>query len=165
MLIVIFSNLLYLIYMSTYANVGPGSLFFTFGNQPASFSNVTSTGEAHLAYSHYVNTAATSVFVSIVLINLFVLMSVKTNRRSFFQQSPFDPNTRNLWPYGAALVSISICFFCVYMPFIQSVYSTSPLPVIFYVLPVVFGLVIFTLEELRKLALRYDALYLNRIAW
>ena len=166
LLIVLFSNTLFFLYMSTYASLGPLTLAFTFGNEPTSFSNVTSSGAAALSYNEYLYEAQTLTFVTIIILNIVgSLMTVKTNKRSFFLQAPWHPATRNLWPYAASLVAIVICALVVFLPPLQATFSTRSVPISLCVLALVFGMVIFALDELRKLCIRFDALYLSRIAW
>ena len=161
-----FSTLLFLTYMSIYANLRPSQLMFTFGSQPSDFSNVTSSGSAALSYMEYLYVGQTLTFVSIIFMQVIGnLMTVKTNRRSFFQQAPWQEKTRNLWVYLAAIFSFIVVILAVYVKPIEDVFYTRSVPVAFFIISLALGAVIFVIDEVRKLCVRKDIFYLDRLAW
>ena len=108
----------------------------------------------------------TVTFVSIVLLQITSnLMSTRTRRQSFFSQSPWNKSTRNFWIFGAQMVSASIMILVVYVPLFQDLFNVRPLTTDFLLLPLVFCLIIFILEELRKLCVRNKFLFFHRTAW
>ena len=161
-----FETLLFLLYMSSVANTPPGQLIFSFGNQPDAFSNVTSSGQAALAYSEYLYIGQTITFVCIIFTQILGnLMTVKTNKRSFFQQAPWHAKTRNLWVYLASLFSFIVVIIVIYVQAIQDFFKTRDIPVLYYVLSLAIGLLIFAVDELRKFCVRNEIFYMDRIAW
>jgi hypothetical protein len=93
------------------------------------------------------------------------LMTVKTNRRSFFQQAPWQAKTRNMGVYIAALFSFLIVPIAIYVPYFQSEFSNRNIPPVYYLAGIGFGLLIFAIDELRKLGVRTESLYMHRFAW
>ena len=161
-----FEMLLFLLYMSSAANTSPGQLIFSFGSQPSAFSNVTSSGEAALAYSEYLYIGQTITFVCIIFTQILGnLMTVKTNKRSFFQQAPWHAKTRNVWVYLASLFSVIVVILVVYLKAIQDFFNSRNIPMLYFVLSLGCGLLIFGVDELRKFCVRKEIFYMDRIAW
>ena len=165
-MIAAFSILLFFVYMSSSAGLGPGTLIFTFGNQPASFSNVTTSGDTALSYMEYLYVGQTITFVSIVFMQVIGnLMTVKTNKRSFFQQAPWHSRTRNIWVYLASIFSFVIVMLAVYIQPLENIFYTRSVPPMYYIISLGLGLLIFVLDELRKLCVRKEVFYMDRLAW
>ena len=154
---------LYFVYMSSYAQLAPVQLAFTFGAQPAVFSNTTASG---LTFDEYLYTGQSVTFFVIIATQVFGNLLVhKTNKRSFFEQVPWHATTRNLWVYAAGGFQLVCAIFALYFGPFQAEFNTRPVPVVFYVAALVAGLVIFGLDELRKLCVRMEVFYVDRIAW
>ena len=165
-LIALFSNVFFFMYFSMYANLSPGQLMFTFGNQPEAFSNVTSSGAAALSFSEYLYIAQTITYVCIIITQVLGnVMTIKTNKQSFFQQAPWHSKTRNLWVYLASFFCLIVVILVIYIPAIQNQFYTRDIPIFFYILSLAAGMFIFVLDELRKLCVRKEVFYLDRIAW
>ena len=126
-------------------------------------SSSISTEDAVLE-AFYTGTSIT--FTCIVILQIIGnLMTTRTHRRSFFQQLPFQVKTRNGWPFLAGLFSLAVCLIVNNAPAIQSKFDSRSIPIVFYIVPVFFGLVLFSLDELRKLAVRRKMLYMEKWAW
>jgi len=52
------------------------------------------------------------------------------------------------------IVSTILAIFTIYVPFMNNVFGTAPVPAEFWFLPMVFGVTLFSLDEIRKLILR-----------
>ena len=156
-----FEVLLFSLYFSSTAGLGPSDLAFTYGSSPTSYKNTTSC-----AYTECLGTASTTLFAVLVIMNVLgSLMTVKTNRRSFFQQAPWHSKTRNLWVYAAAFICFAVIPIAIYPSFFQSIFLTNaPLPM-YYAAGFGLGVLIFIIDELRKFCVRNEMLYLHRIAW
>ena len=103
---------------------------------------------------------------SVVLANLIGnLLTSKTRARSFFQQVPWHRKTRNLWVYAAMAASVAVCLGAVYLPEFQSRFHMRPVPPAFYGAAVVAGLLIFALDEFRKLFVTHKWLGMDKVAW
>ena len=148
------------LYMSAYAHIGFADMLFQFGSPSV---NVTTNV---LSNDEHVNVGTSVAFVASVFVSMLgTLMANKTARRSFFQQSPLQARTRNLWVYAAACVSILICIVAVNVTFFQDQFNTRSVPAVFYVIAVVAGLAVLTVDELRKLLVRHKIAYFHRFAW
>ncbi|CAF1024337.1 unnamed protein product, partial [Brachionus calyciflorus] len=168
-LVVIGSQSMFFIYMYTYSGLGPEDIFLSFDNLPniyANLKNITSLDEAKLQVNEFYYRGQTVTFVSIVLLQIFGnLLSTRTNFKSFIQQIIWKKNTRNFYLFGAQLISYVIMIIVVYVPWFHDLFKSRPLPVQYLFLPLIFALVIFSLDEFRKLMVRRKILYFHKFAW
>ena len=136
-----------------------GSLWFGFGNLPAGFNEDDYTNELNVASSIY--------FVTLVVMQWFNLMAVRTRRLSIFQHPPvLNKQTQNLWLFPAILFALLMAFFWLYIPKLQDVLETAEVPVEYWFLPMTFGLGITLLDEARKFAVRkWPGGILGKCAW
>ena len=175
----LFSQAMFFIYMNLYAGLAADQILFSFGNFLGTANFTTTVADVNATYiaastatidyaanREHFYTGQTVTFISLVLLQLFGnLLSTKTHIRSFFQQVPWRRETRNLWVYGAQLVSLSIMFIVVYVPVFQSIFNTRPVPASMYFMPLCFCLVVFALDETRKLLARNKLLFFHKFAW
>lgn len=99
--------------------------------------------------------ASSIYFVTLVVMQWFNLLSVRTRRLSVFQHPPLlDRRTRNPWLFPAVLFSLAMVFFWCYVPRLQEVLGTSAVPVEHWLLPMAFGLAVLLLDEGRKFCVR-----------
>jgi len=94
-------------------------------------------------------------------------MAIRTRRLSIFSHPPaFSQRTQNLLLFPAIAFALCIAVFWLYVPPLQDVLSTSPVPAVHYFLPATFGLGIVLLDELRKAAVRrWPRGVLAKCAW
>src|ERR1051325_6299231 len=52
------------------------------------------------------------------------LLSTRTRRRSIFQSNPFSGPTKNLYLFGAMLISLMTALIILYVPFFNNVFNT-----------------------------------------
>lgn len=123
------------------------TLWFGFGAMPE--------GVSEEEYAARLNEASSIYFVTLVVMQWFNLMSVRTRRLSIFQHPPlFNRHTQNVWLFPAMLFSLVMVFFWCYIPRLQEVLDTSTVPVEYWFLPMTFGLAILLLDEARKFCVR-----------
>jgi sodium/potassium-transporting ATPase subunit alpha len=97
----------------------------------------------------------------------FNLMAVRTRRLSIFQHPPaFNKETQNLLLFPAIIFSLLIAIFWLYIPRLETVLGTTPVPAEHFFIPMAFGLGLLILDELRKCAVRrWPKGFFAMIAW
>ena len=157
------TQLFFLLYMSSYANIGFSDIVFTFGTPTV---NNTAIMQNTLSNDAHVNIGSSIVFICVVFVNILGnLMVHKTAKRSFVQQSPMNKRTRNVWVYVAAVYSVVLALVVQNIPYFQNKFGMAQIPVMFYILIIAVGLLLFGIEELRKFLVRRKIAYLDRFAW
>ncbi|KAK7706288.1 hypothetical protein SLS64_007627 [Diaporthe eres] len=118
-------------------------------------------------YAHKLNVASSIYFITLVVMQWFNLMSVRTRRLSIFQHPPlFNRKTQNVWLFPAILFALVMAFFWLYIPRLQEVLSTAEVPVEYWFLPMTFGLGILLMDEGRKFFVRkWPTGLMGRWAW
>ncbi|KAF2763245.1 P-type ATPase-like protein [Pseudovirgaria hyperparasitica] len=136
-----------------------GTLWFGFGTVPSNMSMAE--------YTSILNTASSIYFVTLVVMQWFNLMAVRTRRLSILQHPPlFRVDTRNVYLFPAIVFALLIAVFFNYVPTFQQNLSTSTIPVAHWFLPMAFGMAILLLDEGRKFWLRkYPHSIIARLAW
>lgn len=105
-------------------------------------------------------------FFTLVIQQYFDLLALRTRRLSLFQQNPLWGPGRNRWLFAGMLASFCLAIFFSYIPPIQNVFLTRGIPAEYFFLPMAFGLVTLSLDELRKLVVRrYPRSIVARLAW
>ncbi|KAI9825267.1 MAG: hypothetical protein M1832_001301 [Thelocarpon impressellum] len=123
------------------------ALWFKFGELPP--------GIEQEFYDARLNYASSIYFVSLVVMQWFNLMALRTRRLSIFQHPPaFSKHTQNLYLFPAIAFSLCMAIFWLYIPQLQDVLSTSRVPAEYFFLPAAFGIGILLLDEARKYAVR-----------
>ncbi|KAF5988503.1 K, P-type ATPase (mediates high-affinity potassium or sodium uptake) [Fusarium bulbicola] len=115
-------------------------LWFSFGKLPAGIDP-----DYYLAKT---NEASSIYFVNLVVMQWFNLMAARTRRLSIFQHPPlFNPNTQNWYLFPAIIFSLAMAIFWLYIPPLQPVLGTTPVPVEHWFLPFAFGIFQLLLDE------------------
>jgi len=142
-------------YYYSYCEITPSQLFLAFdaytGNNPH-FGNKTQD-----ELDECQQTSQSIFFVALVLVQFFNLLSTRTQRLSFFQHNPFVGKGENRNLFLAIFVTVCFTVFVIYVPFMNSVFGTRPVPYEFWLAPLAFGVVLFCLDEIRKLIKRLIA--------
>lgn len=135
------------------------SIWFSFGNLPDTIDPEY--------YAQKLNEASSVYFVTLVVMQWFNLLAVRTRRLSLIQHPPlFKRATRNYYLFPAILFALVMAFFWLYIPALQLTLGTTQVPVEHWFLPMVFGMVILLLDEGRKFAVRtWPKGFWARIAW
>ncbi|WKT44026.1 hypothetical protein QSH57_008879 [Fusarium oxysporum f. sp. vasinfectum] len=134
-------------------------LWFSFGKLPAGIDP-----DYYLAKT---NEASSIYFVNLVVMQWFNLMATRTRRLSIFQHPPlFNPNTQNWYLFPAIIFSLAMAIFWLYIPPLQPVLGTTPVPVEHWFLPFSFGIFQLLLDEGRKFCVRrWPHGILAKLAW
>jgi sodium/potassium-transporting ATPase subunit alpha len=80
-------------------------------------------------------------------------------------QLPWKKATKNMWLFPAQVVSIIIMILVVFIPPINDLFNSRPVPVHFFFIPIGFAFLIFVMDELRKLFVRRKILCFYKIGW
>lgn len=134
-------------------------LWFSFGSSASSFDVDF--------YAQKLNEASSIYFVTLVVMQWFNLLAVRTRRLSIFQHPPlFNKTTRNYYLFPAMLFALVMAFFWLYIPPLQPVLGTTQVPVEYWLLPMTFGLGLLLLDEGRKFFVRgWPQGLAGRTAW
>jgi sodium/potassium-transporting ATPase subunit alpha len=108
----------------------------------------------------------TVTYVSLVMMQIFGnVLSTRTHVRSFFSTVPFFKPNRNIWIFLAQTSSMILLLITVYVPFFNNLFCTRPIPIEFFMLPVACSILMFSLDELRKLCVRRKFLFFHKVGW
>ncbi|KAJ5432128.1 uncharacterized protein N7458_011284 [Penicillium daleae] len=118
-------------------------------------------------YNARVNEASSIYFITLVIMQWFNLMAVRTRHLSIFQHPPaFNKDTQNLYLFPAIVFALGIAVIWLYIPSLQTVLNTSGIPAEHYFLPAALGLGLLCLDEARKAAVRrWPKGFFAKMAW
>ncbi|CAK7204361.1 hypothetical protein SEUCBS139899_007116 [Sporothrix eucalyptigena] len=141
-----------------------GELWLSFGSYDSDF---LASVDGLDGLTARINEASSIYFITLVVLQWFNLMAVRTRRLSLFQHPPaFNKETQNLLLFPAIVLSLGIAVIWLYIPQLQVVLGTSGVPVEYYFLPGALGLGLLGLDEVRKAAVRrWPKAILAKMAW
>ena len=117
-------------------------------------------------FAEVLNEANSIYFFNLIIMQYFDLHALRTRRLSLFQQWPYWGKARNLYLLPAILASFTFAIFFSYVPPIQKVFLTRGIPVEYFFLPMAFGIVLLSFDEIRKLMIRtYPKSIVAKLAW
>ncbi|KAK4442051.1 hypothetical protein QBC34DRAFT_456653 [Podospora aff. communis PSN243] len=118
-------------------------------------------------YAQKLNEASSIYFVTLVVMQWFNLLAVRTRRLSIFQHPPlFNKATQNYYLFPAMLFALVMAFFWLYIPPLQPILGTTSVPVEHWFLPMAFGVGLLLLDEVRKFFVRgWPQGPVGRMAW
>jgi sodium/potassium-transporting ATPase subunit alpha len=156
-----FSQCMFYIFLFVYHNILPSDLFLSFGYWPDGYKGLDQEKLNEIIYQ-----GQTVTYVSLILLQIFGnLLSTRTHVRSFFQSIPFFNPFKNCWLLAAQATSISILFLTIYVPFFNEIFKTRQIPFEFFMIPFLFCILVFTLDELRKLMVRKKVICFHKVGW
>ncbi len=159
--IAFYSQALFYLYMAVYHNIMPGDLFFDFGEWNDGYKGID-----QIKLNEIINQGQTVTYVSLVMMQIFGnVLSTRTHVRSFFGTIPFFKANRNIWIFLAQGLSMVILLITVYVPFFNRLFNTRPIPAEFFMLPIACSILLFSLDELRKLCVRRKFLFFHKVGW
>lgn len=137
-----------------------GSLWFSFGNIP------TPEGQTADDVTHHLTVASSIYFVTLVVMQWFNIMALRTRHLSIFAHPPLGNKiTQNWFLFPAILFALIIALIFTLVPGMQDL-GCEKVPVAHWFLPMAFGLGLLSIDELRKMFVRrYPRGILARIAW
>lgn len=155
------AHAMYFLYYWRHARIPIRALFLLFGGYTDGFYGYS---EAELTKF---NTTGQSVyFVTLVILQLGNILSIRNKRLSILQADPIRKQRRNPWLILSAIISIAIAIFVTEEPGIQSLFGTASIPIEYWLIPIPLALGILIMDEIRKLLVRlYPNGPLARIAW
>lgn len=151
-----FSN--FFIYMYWYWKIGPQDLLLAFEKWQAGY-----LGYSNDQLNEALNNAQTVYFVTLIVCQISNLLSTRTQVLSFFQQSPFAKKSRNPMLFLGILIELVLALLIVYLPVFNTYFQTAPIPAVFWFIPLFFDVLIFFMDEIRKLIVRFVIRITNRI--
>jgi sodium/potassium-transporting ATPase subunit alpha len=137
-------------YMKVYGGFRIGDLFLSFDKYREGFY-----GKSQHELNELMYTGQCIFFVTLVMVQLTGnVISTRTRKLSFFQQFPFSGPSKNLKLVTFSFLSICVAFVVIYLPLINRIFKTRPIPFQFWLIPIGCGMLIFLLDETRKLIAR-----------
>ncbi|EMD00784.1 hypothetical protein BAUCODRAFT_144399 [Baudoinia panamericana UAMH 10762] len=155
------AHAMFFLYYWRQAGIPPRALFFCFERCQAGIHGYNGAQMAAL------NTTGQSVyFVTLVILQIGNILSIRNKRLSILQADPFRRQRRNPWLLLAACISVGIAVFVTEVPGIQRLFGTAHVPWEFWLIPIPLALGILCLDEARKAVVRtWPKGLLARVAW
>ncbi|KAG6884877.1 hypothetical protein C0992_005662 [Termitomyces sp. T32_za158] len=148
----VIAHAMFFFYYSHYHDIPISRLFL-------SFDNTLIDKESHFV-------AQCVYFVTLVILQWGNLLSIRNKRLSILQADPFRKQRRNPLLFVGMILSFVIAIIVTEVPKIQKVFSTRPVPLLFWLIPLPLALAMLIMDEIRKLLVRtYPKGFLARIAW
>ena len=145
-----FSNFMFFLYLYWYVGFEPSQVFLAYDKWTDGYGGKSQSQLNSLLYN-----GQTISFASLVIVQTFGNVFItRTHKLSLMGSFPVLRGHRNLWLFVAQLVSIALLLILIYVPFFNTVFLTSPIPVQFYFIPLIFCIVFIALDEIRKLFFR-----------
>ncbi|KAJ1915893.1 hypothetical protein H4219_004080 [Mycoemilia scoparia] len=143
------AHAMYFFYMYHYHGIPMSKLLLAFDKWTDGFMGYTKDQLDDFWY-----TGQSIYFVTLVVCQFGNLLATRTRRVSIFHQNPLFGPSKNLRLFIGIAVSLGIAVIIVYVPFINNIFHTRPVPAMFWFIPLGFAFGILILDELRKLAVR-----------
>jgi sodium/potassium-transporting ATPase subunit alpha len=140
---------MYFYYMDSMHGIKAGDLFLAFDKWTDGY-----LGRTQQQLSEALAGAQTAYFIGLTFIQFGNLMSTRTRVLSFFQHDPFSAKSRNLWLFGGITGSLALILILIEIPIFQEVFSVRNIEYQFWLMPLAFALLLFCLDEIRKLIVR-----------
>ena len=137
-----------------------GTLWFSFGTIP------TPAGQTEDDVSYHLTVASSIYFVTLVVMQWFNLLALRTRHLSIFSHPPIlNARTRNWLLFPAILFALVVALVFTLSPGIDYL-GCEKVPIEYWFLPTAFGVGLLSLEELRKMLVRkYPDGTVAKIAW
>ena len=156
-----FSIAMFFLYLYTHGNLQPSQVFFAFDKWKDGYLGKTQEELDTLMF-----TGQTVTFTALVMIQTFGNVFItRTHKLSLFRSFPVVKSFRNLWTFLAQIISVILLAVLIYVPFINAIFNTRPIPVEFYFIPLAFCVVFIALDEIRKLLFRQGSKPFVVTAW
>ncbi|KAI8817013.1 calcium ATPase transmembrane domain M-containing protein [Fimicolochytrium jonesii] len=123
-------------------------------------------GGFHAALVYDVNVGNCIYYVTMLFLQFGGLMAARNRRMSTFHANPFSGPRRNGAIGVSMLVSLSIALVVLYVPAFNNVFATTPIPVMYWFIPMALGVGVLSMDEARKAVVRaYPRSVVARLAW
>lgn len=120
-------------------------MFFAFSNFGDGFYGYTAA-----ELNAFLSTGQSILFVTLVVLQISNLNSVRNTRVSILQRGP----QHNKWLICGPIFSIATAVFVTEVPWFNRVMGTAPVPVKYWFIPIPLGIGIIAMDEIRKLLVR-----------
>jgi sodium/potassium-transporting ATPase subunit alpha len=177
-MVTLFSNMVYFIYMGRNMNLPPNKVFLSFDGiyrnyKEANYDNLVgkygsnvTMGQVTSDFTEQYYVAQTVTFTSLVILQTFGnFFCTRTHIKSFFQQTPWKRPNGNWVFFPAIVLAVIIQVIIVYVPIFHILFNTRDLPPEYWFIPLAFCVIIFCMDELRKLAARRNFLCFGKVGW
>jgi sodium/potassium-transporting ATPase subunit alpha len=155
------SHFCFFLYLDWYGHFHSSDVLFVYDKWSDKYKNYT--GEQ---LTEFVYTGQTIVFVCLVIVQAFGnVFATRTNFQSLFAHSPILKKGRNPWIFLAQLFTVMLMLLVVYVPAVNSIFNTRPIPLQFFFIPLLFAFVLILLDESRKLLVRKKVACFPKIGW
>jgi len=155
------AHVMFFVYMQYYEGFYPSDLILSFSNWTDGYM-----GRSQDQLNNAVSNAQSVYFVTLIFMQLFGnSLATRTNRLSFFEVLPWKKQSRNLWIFVAQIASLICMFFVLALPACQNIFKTRLPRVEFYFIGLGFAMVIFFMDEMRKLMVRRKVGFFKKLAW
>jgi len=116
--------------------------------------------------AHFVSVGNCIYYVTMVFMQYGGLLAVRNRRVSIINSNPLWGPRQNLAVPLGMIATALIAVTNLYGPGLQKVFSTAPIPGMYWGIPFAFALGILTMDELRKLIVRtYPKSIIAKMAW
>jgi sodium/potassium-transporting ATPase subunit alpha len=151
------AHAMFFYYMWTAAGIPITSMFFAFANYSDGFY-----GWSQDELNNFLNTGQCIYFVTLVILQIGNLNSVRNKRLSIFQNGPHKNPALFLGP----IISLAIAIFVTMEPGLQNLFGTARVPIKFWLLPIPLAVGLLMMDEIRKLAVRtWPKGLIAKVAW
>lgn len=153
---------LFFLYLKQDGRFNIGDLFFAYEKWGDGFHGYTAD-----EITNFGNVGQSVYFVTLVIMQIGNLLSVRSKRMSLLQSDPlFNKQRRNLSILLGPLVSIGIAIFVTEVLWFNNLFGTAHVPIRFWLIPIPLALGVVVLDECRKLLARsFPRGPIAKIAW
>ncbi|PWN31554.1 K, P-type ATPase [Meira miltonrushii] len=161
MLMTITAHSMFFLYIYQAAGIPIDKMFFAFAHYSDGYY-----GHTQAELNHFLNTGQCVYFVTLVIMQMGNLLSVRNKKLSILQADPIRKSRRNLWIFVGPLVSLSIAIFVTEEPGLQNLFNTASVPIKHWLIPIPLALGLLLADEMRKLLVRsFPNGPIAKIAW
>jgi sodium/potassium-transporting ATPase subunit alpha len=143
-------------YMSHYAHIPMSKLWLAFEKYNLTPTAITTYPNPKGGFytgkelANFLNTGQTVYFAALIIVQFGNLIGSKSQRIAIWKANPLIGSTRNLFLLFSIPISLGFALLVVYIPGLNNVFLTAPIPWEFWFLPLYFSFALFILQELRK---------------
>ena len=151
------AHAMFFYYMWSYAGIPITGMFFVFENYSDGYY-----GHTQDELNSFLSTGQCVYFVTLVILQIANLNSVRNKKMSIFQNGPHKNWKLVLGP----VVSVAIAVFVTEVPGIQSLFGTASVPLKHWFLPIPLAIGLLAMDEVRKVVVRtWPKGPIARMAW
>lgn len=141
---------MFFLYMKQAGGFNIGDLFLAYEKWGAGFHGYTAD-----EITRFTNVGESVFFVTLVIMQIGNLLSVRSKRMSLLQSDPlFCPARRNLAICVGPAVSVAIAILVTEVHWFNHLFDTAHVPIRFWLIPIPLALGVIVLDECRKLLAR-----------